>query len=328
MKYFVTGGTGFLGGHLVKELLQRGHVVIALARDPSSAGDLQAAGAQVVKGDITEKPTMREPMRGVDGVFHVAGWYKLGNYNKEAAYAINVDGTRNVLELMNELNVPKGVYTSTLAINSDTGGVKVDESYHFEGEHLSLYDKTKALAHHEVAEPMIAEGLPLVIVQPGLIYGPSDTSSSGDSIRNFLRGELPMLPKETAVCWGHVEDIVEGHILAMEKGEPGESYIIAGPCHTFIEGFDIMAEISGKPPPPIQMPPWVLKIAAIPMSLVDKIISLPAEFTGEGLRVIAGVTYLGDNSKARRELGYDPRPLKEGLRQSLPAYRAEVKEGK
>ena len=326
MKYFVTGGTGFVGGHLVKALLNRGDQVIALVRDPARAQDIKAWGANLAVGDITQKESMRQAMQGVDGLFHVAGWYKVGSGNKEDGYAINVDGTRNVLELMKELRIAKGVYTSTLAANSDTGGVVMDEDYQFHGRHLSTYDETKALAHHQVAEPMMEAGLPLVIVQPGGIYGPGDTSATGDSIRDFLKGDLPMLPKKTAVCWAHVDDIVQGHILAMEKGQIGESYIIAGPCHTFIEFFDIAAEISGKPAPPLQVPAWLLKALSFPMGVLDKILPLPPEYTGEGLRVISGTTYLGDNSKAKRKLGYQPRSVRQGLEQSLPAYQAEIEE--
>jgi nucleoside-diphosphate-sugar epimerase len=221
---------------------------------------------------------------------------------------------------MAELQIAKGVYTSTLAVNSHTGGAKVDETYHFQGTHLSVYDESKYLAHHQVAMPMMAEGLPLVIVEPGVVYGPGDTSASGDSIRDFLRGQFPMTPQRSAVCWGHVDDIVQGHLLAMDQGKPGECYIIAGPCHTFVEFFDILAELSGRPAPPLKAPPWLLQALSIPMRLLEKLVPLPPQLTSEGLRVIAGTTYLGDNSKARRELGYQPRPLRQGLAESLPAY--------
>ncbi len=269
---------------------------------------------------------MRAPMSAVDGVFHVAAWFKVGEGNKDAGYAINVDGTRHVLELMDELDIGKGVYTSTLTVNSDTNGHKADENYIFQGQHLSTYDRTKAMAHNQVARPMIQQGLPLVIVQPGAIYGPGDSSASGDSIRDFLKEELPALPKKTAFCWAHVDDIVQGQLLAMDKGEVGESYIIAGPCHTLIEFFEIASEVAGKPMPPLLLPPWLLGLMSYPMSVLDKVLPLPPAYTGEGLRVIAGTTYLGDNSKAKEELGYQPRSVRQGLEQSLPAYQADIEE--
>ena len=133
MKYFVTGASGFIGGVLARRLVKDGHEVIALVRTPSKASDL--GGVTLVQGDITDKGSMRESMTGVDGVFHVAGWYKVGARDKSQGYKINVEGTRNVLELMKELNIPKGVYTSTLAVFSNTHGVMPDENYHYNRKH-------------------------------------------------------------------------------------------------------------------------------------------------------------------------------------------------
>src|SRR5688572_9135213 len=162
MRYFVTGATGFVGGELVRQLLAGGHQVVALARDPGRARGLEAA--ELSRGDVTDRESLRAPMAGADGVFHVAGWYRVGTPDRAEGTRINVDGTRNVLETMRELAIPKGVYTSTLAIHSNTDGRLVDESYRFDGKHMTHYDLTKAQAHR-VAEELIAEGLPLVIVQ-------------------------------------------------------------------------------------------------------------------------------------------------------------------
>lgn len=166
MRYFVTGATGFLGGRVARMLREGGHKVAALVRSPEKAGDLAALGVEIFRGDVTEPETLRAPMTGADGVFHIAAWYKVGARDSSQAERINVFGTRNVLEAMRDLGIPKGVYTSTLAVHSDTKGRQVDERYHFSGKHLSVYDATKAAAH-EVAREMIRAGLPLVIVQPG-----------------------------------------------------------------------------------------------------------------------------------------------------------------
>src|SRR5687768_10229935 len=124
MKYFVTGATGFIGGVVARQLRDAGHDVVALVRDPGRARGLAEIGVTLAHGDITDKESLRAPMVGVDGVYHIAGWYKLGARGpaRQRGYAINVQGTRNVLEMMQELEIPKGVYTSTLAINSDTRG--------------------------------------------------------------------------------------------------------------------------------------------------------------------------------------------------------------
>lgn len=315
MKYFLTGATGFVGGCLARQLRDAGHEVVALARNPEKANSLRQIGVTVVQGDVTDKESMRAPMQGCDGVYHVAGWYKLGVKDKSPGQQINVNGTRNVLELMKELNIPKGVYTSTLAINSDTHGAMPDESFHFSGKHISEYDRTKAAAH-EVADAFIREGLPLVIVMPGLIYGPGGTSMSDEALRLYLKKKLPLIPSRAAYCWAHVDDVVRGHILAMEKAKPGSTYIIAGPAHKLTEAFALAKKITGIRKP-LTVPPFMLKITAAFSWLAERLFTLPEMYSSEALRVQAGVTYLGDNSKARNELGYDPRPLEQGLRQTL-----------
>ena len=308
MKYFVTGTTGFVGGVLAKKLREAGHDVNASVRSPEKAKELQALGVKLFKGDVTDKESMREAMTGVDGVYHVAGWYKVGVKDKSGGVQVNINGTRNVLELMQELKIPKGVYTSTLAINSDTKGVLADEKYHFTGEHISEYDRTKAEAH-KLADEFIAQGLPLVIVQPGLIYGPGDTSSVRASLLNLFKGQLPMLPRQTAMSWAHVDDIVHGHILAMEKGKIGESYIICGEKYELYEAFKLAAQMAGVRAP-MAAAPGMMKAMSVLVKPFDAF--MPESYTSEGLRIISGVTYIGDNSKAKRELGYNPRPVSEG----------------
>ena len=305
-KYLVTGATGFIGGRIARALVADGHQVIAIARDPSRARDLRALGVQVRPGDVTIAESVWGPMMGVDGVFHVAGWYKIGAAGRAEAEKINVEGTRNVLTAMKELRIRKGVYTSTLAVFSDTHGKLVDETVRPDGKGpwLTEYDRTKWAAHYEVAEPMIREGLPLVIVEPGVNYGPGDTSEIRPLLVRYLRHRLRALPKETAYCWAHVDDTARGHLLAMEKGVPGETYILAGPPHSLIEAFQIAERITGIRAPRLNVSPRLLRFMA-------------RLARSERLRVGAGVTYLGSNAKARRVLGYEPRPLEAGLRETL-----------
>jgi len=313
VKYFVTGATGFVGNVLARKLCEAGHEVHASVRSPEKAKELQALGVKVFRGDVTDKESMREAMTGVDGVYHVAGWYKIGTKDKSDGVKVNIQGTRNVLELMQELKIAKGIYTSTCAINSDTKSKVVDENYHFNGKHLSEYDRTKAVAH-TIAKEFIAKGLPLVIVMPGGIYGPGDTSSLRTTLIEFLNGKLPMIPSQFGICMGHVEDIVQGHILAMEKGRIGESYIIAGDFLRMTEIFQLASQITGKRMPMVA-PYRMLKVMSVLAAPFDAI--LPESYTSEGLRVFAGTTYWGDNTKAKRELGYNPRPVRAGLEETL-----------
>jgi nucleoside-diphosphate-sugar epimerase len=318
-RYFVTGGTGFIGGHLVRQLRNNGHEVVALVRNPAKAEALEALGARLAKGDVTEPDTLRAPMKGADGVFHLAAWYRVGT-DSSRAEAANVEGTRNVLKTMQALGIPKGVYTSTLAVNSDTGGWRVDESYRYRGPHLSTYDETKWRAHYEVAAPFIEQGLPLVIVMPGVVYGPGDTSQLGKLLLRAVTGKRLLLPGgRTGVCWAHVEDVARAHVLAMERGrgQPGESYIIAGPCHSFRAGFETAARVTGQPLRAVWLQPGLLRGTARVMAVVEKALPVPADYTAEAMRVTGGTTYYGDNGKAKRELGYAPRSLEEGLRDTF-----------
>src|SRR2546426_7204903 len=127
-KYFVTGATGFIGGRVTRQLVAAGHNVVAIARSPESARDLESIGVDVRRGDITDPGSLRGLMAGVDGVFHIAGWYKIGSRDPSKGERLNVAGTRNVLTAMKELRVPKGVYTSTLAVFSDTHGRHVEQN--------------------------------------------------------------------------------------------------------------------------------------------------------------------------------------------------------
>ncbi len=315
MRYFLTGATGFIGAEVARQLVARGDEVVALVRSPERAASLAALGVTLASGDITDRASLRAPMTGVDGVFHIAGWYKVGARDKRPAMAINVEGTRNVLETMRDLEIPKGVYTSTVAVFSDTHGTVPDESYRYDGSFLSEYDRTKWLAHYQVAEPLIEAGLPLVIVMPGLVYGPNDTSLMHDTLASYVRRTLPGLPT-AAYCWSYVEDTAQGHLLAMDHGTPGESYIIAGPAHTVVEALAVAERITGIPAPRRRLPPGLMRASSALIRPFEGLLRLEGTYTSEGLAVTTA-TYLGSNAKAQRDLGYSPRPLEEGLPPTL-----------
>ncbi|MFP5501812.1 MAG: NAD-dependent epimerase/dehydratase family protein [Candidatus Sericytochromatia bacterium] len=315
MRYFLTGATGFIGGRLARQLVEAGHEVVALVRSPEKAGALRELGVTLHPGDIVDKESMRAGMAGCDGVFHVAAWYQVGAGDKAIADQINVEGTRHVLELMRELEIPKGVYTSTLAVFGDTGGRVVDETYRFEGPHLSDYDRTKWEAHYRVALPMIEAGLPLVIVQPGVVYGPGDHSAIKDVFEQYLTRRLPAVPAGTTFAWAHVEDVARAHALAMAQGTPGESYVIAGPIHPLTEALALAERLTGVPAPKLTLPPALLKALAVLVKPVEGF--MPDAYTSEGLRVSAGTTYIASNEKAKGALGYAPRSLEEGFKETL-----------
>ena len=161
------------------------------------------------------------------------------------------------------------------------------------------------------------DGLPLSIVMPGLVYGPGDTSGMHTALVDLLRGRLPMTPARTAFCWAHVEDTARGHILAMEKGRPGETYIIAGPRHPFEGAFALAASLARVRAPMLHPGPRMMRAMAVLMQAAERFLTLPPALTPEALRVLAGTTYFGSNEKAVRELGFTARPLDEGLAQTL-----------
>lgn len=314
MRYALTGGTGFVGGALASRLRRDGHEVVALVRDRNRAHHLERIGCEFVEGDLDDAAALDRLCAGADGLFHVAGWYKLGQRDPSPADTVNVAGTRNALAAARRNDVRRTVYTSTLAVNSDTEEQVVDETYRFTGQHISDYDRSKAEAH-DVALDLAAQGLDVVIVQPGLVYGPGDTAQTGAFIAQVVRGKRPLAPAGGGVCWAHVDDVADGHVRAMEKGRPGESYMLAGPRATLADGLRTAAGIAGTKGP-IVLPTRLVRMTAALMGAVGRVAPVPPDLAAETAR--AGLaTYYGTPAKAERELGWHARPLEEGLRQTV-----------
>ena len=314
-RYFVTGATGFIGCELAKQLIGRGHQVVALVRSAEKATLLKTLGVELHGGDITDRDSLRAPMHGADGVFHVAAWYKIG-VKEPLAERINVEGTRNVLEVARDLAIPRIVYTSTVAVCGDTHGQLVDETYYARGPFLSEYDRTKWIAHYEVALPLARAGLPVMIAMPGLVYGPGDSSAVRTTLVQLLRSRLFVTPRGVSFCWSYIEDIARGLRQAMQSGRPGESYMLTGPVHTFEDAFALAAQIAGRRPPPIHPPPAMMRLAASTSGLLERA-NMHPRYPAETLRLMAGTTWLGSGAKAERELGFSARPLEDGWRHTI-----------
>jgi len=312
-KAFITGGTGFIGRAIVQKLIARSYKVTALTRTGEGASALRAMGAKVVLGDVTDRESMREGMRGSDVVFHTASASDFTRRELARCESVNVDGTRNVLGLAHELDIPRIIYTSTVAVFGNNSAALPDENFFVVGPFLSDYVRTKWLAHYEVAEPLIAQGAPIMIVAPGKAYGPGDTSWLAQTMRQFYRGHLPILSApETTLCYTHVDDIAEGHILAAEKGLPGESYILAGPAVPLGEMVEFWAQLTGKRPPLFSIPSrFTLRLVPL-LERIGMIISLPDVFKSV-LFQLHGVHYTGRSNKARLDLGWRTRPLHSGM---------------
>jgi nucleoside-diphosphate-sugar epimerase len=298
--------------------------VTALVRTQDQARAIAEYGVRPQVGDLLDRESVRRGMRRTDGVFHCAAWHRLaGRRYAKVAQAVNVIGTRNVLEIMRDLSIPRGVYTSGLLVHGNTRGQVVDEGDVYEGRHFSVVGRTKWEAHYRVALPMIRNGLPLTIVMPGVVYGPGDTSSLGAMLGRHLRGRVPVVPSKTAFCWAHASDVGWGHLMAMERGRPGQTYVMCGPAHTLTEVFGIAGRMIGRRRDPLPLPRPVLRAAASVLAVLRYPVP-PLGAPAERLRSLAGVTQLGDDSRARRELGFDPRPLQEGLPDAVRALLEEL----
>lgn len=320
MRIFITGATGFIGGHVATKLRERGDDVVALVRSPAKAGKLRDAGVELIQGDLSDTETMKQGMQGADAVIHGAAIYKVGIQKKErpAMYEANVEGTERVLDAAIEANVPRIVYVSTIAVFGNTKGEVVDETYQRDEAEgfLSYYDETKYLSH-KVAKDRIAKGAPVVIVQPGGVYGPDDHSEVGNIIDQTSRGKLPAKAfAELGLSMVYVEDVADGVLLALDKGKIGESYALGGEVTRLGDVIDKTAEIAGRKPPRFTMPTLVLKAMAPLGPLIGPAMGFPRNFK-EAIDTSNNVTYWGKHDKAVRELGYSPRDLDTGLRQTL-----------
>jgi dihydroflavonol-4-reductase len=322
MKVFVTGGTGFIGGEVVRQLRARGDDVVCLVRTPAKATKLTELGCELVSGDLSDAAVLQKGMEGCDGLIHAAAMYEVGIPAKQhpAMYEANVHGTEIVLKAALEAKVPKVVYVSTCGIFGNTHGKTVDETYEHPGkEFTSYYEETKLEAHKIAKRMMADEGLPAVIVQPGGVYGPGDESQVADLLKEFFAGRLFLLPfPDLGICLSHVEDIAGGILLGLDKGKAGETYVISGPAVTMREAIDAIAAVSGRKAPKRNMPTGLMKALTPIGPLVGKMIGQPPNLR-ELISTADGVTFWASYEKASRELGYAPRGLEEGIRQTLEA---------
>jgi nucleoside-diphosphate-sugar epimerase len=321
VKVFVTGGTGFIGGEVVRQLRERGDEVACLVRNPAKSKAVEALGCELVAGDLRDVEAIRKGMDGCDAVVHAAAIYEVGipASQRQAMRDANVGGSERVLGAARDAKVAKVVYVSTVGIFGNTHGKVVDESYEPPGKDFtSCYEETKWEAH-QVAKRLIAEGLPCTIVQPGGVYGPGDTSSVGELLNQFLAGKMPLLPfPELGICLSHVEDIAAGILLGLDRGKPGEAYVISGPATTVRETIEVVAKLTGRKAPKRAIPVGLMK-AMIPIGpLVGRLMNQPPNLR-ELIASADGVTFWASYDKAKRELGYEPRGLEEGLRATLEA---------
>jgi dihydroflavonol-4-reductase len=322
VKVFVTGGTGFIGGHVVRKLRARGDDVNALVRSREKGAALTDIGCELVEGTLSDEAAIRDGMRGCDAVIHGAAVYEVGipKREHEAMYEANVLGTERVLRAAMDERIPKVVYISTVGAFGNTEGSVVDETYtHKGGDYTSYYEETKVKAH-EIARRLIDdEGLQCVIVQPGGVYGPDDHSAIGSQINQFLDGKMPMIAfPDLGMNMVHVDDVADGVLLAIDDGEVGHQYVLGGQITTMRELIETVARVSGKKAPKRAMPTGMLKVLTPIGPAIGKVMNQGPNL-GELISSADGVTFWAKHDKAIEQLGYSPRGLEQGLRDTLAA---------
>ena len=317
MHVFLTGGTGFIGSELARRLRERGDTVRALVRTPEApaARALADLDCELVQGDLSDEGALVAACRGVDAVVHGAAVYEVGvpESRRDVLVDANVRGTERVLGAALTAGVHRAVYVSTVAVFGDTGGEVADETWtRTSGGFTSVYEETKACAHKRARE-LAARGLPLVTVQPGVVYGPGDPSTFGELVGQFLDGKLPALPfPDFGVTPVHRDDVVTGVLLALDKGVPGESYVLAGEPVRMRELIATLAEVADRRPPRFTVPTVLLRALAPAGRFVGPALGFPPNLR-ELISSSDGVTFWARADKARDELGWTSRPLEQGL---------------
>jgi dihydroflavonol-4-reductase len=314
-KVFLTGGTGFIGQPLTQALLRRGWQVTALVRKPESpqAQALLRMGARLVKGDVADREAVLRGMEGAEIVVHNAGVYELGTTQEQVRKMrrSNVDGTEIVLGAALELGIPHTVYVSSILAFGETGKELRDETFQRQAPCATAYEQSKTDAH-AVALEYQGGGLPLVIACPGNVIGPNDHAAWGYFARMYVNGIMPPMgwARHNTYVHSHVDDQAEGIALAAEKGRPGEIYLLGGDRITMEEAMSLWFATPGGMRSWLWAPTAVARVMFWTLEPLQRLIGLPA-FMSRETAVAAGLNYNYSSEKAKRELGWAPRPARQ-----------------
>ncbi|HLB80912.1 MAG TPA: hopanoid-associated sugar epimerase [Dongiaceae bacterium] len=325
MKTLVTGASGFVGSAVLRRLVEAGHRVRALVRPTSDRRNLAGVECEVATGDLDDRAALDRAVAGCDALFHVAADYRLWVTDAAAMYRSNVEGTRQLMLAAAEAGVRRIVYTSSVAtLGLRPDGTPADEATAAgAGDMIGHYKKSKFLAEAEVRRLIETEGLPAVIVKPSTPFGPRDVkpTPTGRVVVEAAAGRMPAYV-DTGLNVVHVEDVAAGHLLAFERGGLGESYILGGEDMTLRALLETVAELAGRRPPRLRVPHWaVLPVAYAAEAIARRSGRGDPIVTVDGVRMSRKRMYFSSD-KARRDLGYAPRPGAEALRDALDWFRA------
>jgi len=312
MKALVTGANGFTGSHLVQALERQGWEAVGLVRKSSNLERLSGFQGQLVSGDITDRTALQAAMLGIDTVFHTAAYVELGLVNELEMERVNVEGTRSVLEVAQAVGVSKLVYCSTIGVFGDTGGQVVDETFtRTQQGFSSAYDRTKYQAQQLVDQKAV-QGLSAVSVLPSGIFGPDDPHF-GPVLQQFLKGRLKLWAggdRMTGIV--HVDDLVQAMLLAAERGTG--HYIISAGELTTREMFELLSLETGIPVPR-EAPQFLVRLAGNLLDPMGRLFSWQPPLSRERVHYIYDRCVRVDATKARQQLGWNPRPVLEVLQE-------------
>lgn len=319
----VTGGSGFLGSSVLRALLARGARVRALVRPSSPRGNLEGLDLEVVEGDLTDPASLARAVTGVRALFHVAADYRLWAPDPAVMIRVNVDGTRALMRAALGAGVERVVHTSSVATLKVAGATApVDEAAAARPEEvIGVYKRSKTLSERAVEEMVTRDGLPAVIVNPSTPIGPRDIrpTPTGRMILDAARGRIPAFV-DTGLNLAHVDDIAEGHLLALERGETGQRYILGGENLSLRDMLAEIARLTDRPAPRIRLPRGPLYPLALAAEAVARMTGKEPLLTIDALRMSRYRMFF-TSARAERELGYRHRPAREGVADAVAWFR-------
>lgn len=315
----VTGASGFLGWHVARVLLERGYAVRALVRPGSRVNDLPV---DIVPGDLRDSASLARAAAGCGLVFHVAADYRLWAKDPSELYRSNVDGTRNLLQAAKNAGAERVVYTSTVGcIGFPHGGLGDENTPVSLADMVGHYKRSKFLAEQAALE-FARAGLPVVIVNPTAPIGDHDVkpTPTGRIVADFLKGAMPAYV-DTGLNVLDARDCAEGHLLACERGKPGERYILGSENLTLAQILQKLAKITGRRAPTARLPYFVAYCAGLCSTAWAELTGTPPRVPLEAVRMSKKKMWV-THEKARRELGFDPAPADVALARAAEWFNA------